>query len=143
MQRSKPATSKRRSAASADTTEAVDVFMKALRHPAKSVVQALRGAILEVDLSVCEGVKWNAPSFRTHEYFATTNLRAKAGVGVILHFGAKVRKTAAGPKSIADPESLLTWLAKDRAMVDFADKKDFTAKKEAFQAVLRQWITYV
>ncbi len=62
--------------------------------------------------------KWNAPSFRTREYFATTNLRAKTGVGVILHFGAKVGEIAAGPKSIADPQS-------------------------AFQAVLRQWIAYV
>jgi hypothetical protein len=129
--------------ASAETTQAVDAFMKALEHPAKSVVQALRGVVLEIDPAVCEGVKWNAPSFRTREYFATTNLRAKTGVGVILHFGAKVRKAAAGPKSIADPESLLTWLAKDRATVVFADRKDLTAKKKAFQAVLRQWITYV
>jgi|SRR5688500_12357240 len=128
---------------SADTTEAVDVFMKSLQHPNKSVVQSLRGAIMEIDASVCEGVKWNAPSFRTREYFATTNLRAKTGVGVILHFGAKVRKRAAGPQSIVDPRSLLTWLAKDRATIVFADKKDFTAKKAAFQAVVRQWITYL
>jgi hypothetical protein len=128
---------------SADTTEAVDVFMKSLQHPTKNVIQSLRGSIMEIDPSVCEGVKWNAPSFRTREYFATINLRAKKGVGVILHFGAKVRKTAAGPESIADPRTLLTWLAKDRATIVFADKKDFTAKKAAFQAVLRQWITYV
>jgi hypothetical protein len=128
---------------SADTTPAVNAFMKSLQLPAKTQVQALRKAILEADPSIGEGVKWNAPSFRTTEYFATINLRVKQGVGVILHFGAKVRKVAAGPKSIDDPHGLLTWLAKDRAMVTFTGKSDLAASKKAFQAILKQWITLV
>ena len=98
---------------------------------------------MQADPSIREGVKWNAPSFRTSEYFATTNLRTKVGVGVVLHFGAKVRSVAAGRDSIRDPQKLLKWVAKDRATADFADLNDLTAKKKAFQAVLRQWITYV
>ena len=127
----------------ADTTEAVDELMKSLRHPAKSEIQALRALILQVHPSIREGVKWNSPSFRTSEYFATTNLRTKQGVGVVLHFGAKVRSVAGSRESIKDPQNLLTWLAKDRATVNFADMKDISAKMKAFQAVLRQWIKYV
>ena len=127
----------------ADTTEAVDALVKSLRHPAENEIQALRVAITQVDASIREGVKWNAPSFRTSEYFATTNLRTKVGVGVVLHFGAKVRSVAAGRDSIRDPQKLLKWVAKDRATVDFVDMNDLTAKKKALQAVLRQWITYV
>ncbi|MBL8346834.1 MAG: DUF1801 domain-containing protein [Rubrivivax sp.] len=117
--------------------------MGALVHPAKSEIEALRAAILEVHPSVQEGVKWNAPSFRTTDYFATTNLRTKRGIGVVLHFGAKVRDVTTGPESIADPDKLLTWVAKDRATVSFIDMSDLQAKKAAFQAVLKQWIAHV
>jgi hypothetical protein len=127
----------------ADTTKAVDEFMRSLVHPAKAGVEALRTAILGAHLSVKEGVKWNAPSFRTTEYFATTNLRSKRGVGVILHFGAKARAVAAPAESISDPSNLLKWLAKDRATVNFESLSDLKNKKTAFQSLLRQWIAHV
>ncbi|HEU0067919.1 MAG TPA: DUF1801 domain-containing protein [Nitrospiraceae bacterium] len=127
----------------ADTTEAVDALMKSLRHPAAREIQALRAVILQVHPSIREGVKWNAPSFRTGEYFATTNLRTKSGVGIVLHFGAKVRSVAASRDSIKDPQKLLKWVAKDRATANFADMNDLATKKKAFQEILRQWITHV
>jgi hypothetical protein len=127
----------------ADTTEAVDVLLLALNHPATREIQALRAIVCEVSPSIQEGVKWNAPSFRVDEYFATINLREKQGVGVVLHFGAKVRDVAAGPESIDDPDKLLKWLAKDRATVRFLDMDDIVARKPGFQAVLRQWIGFV
>ncbi len=126
-----------------DTTQAVDAFMAKLEHPAKKAVQALRAAILASDASISEGVKWNAPSFKVTEYFATTNLRTKAGVGLVLHFGAKVRAVDAGKDTIRDPEGLLKWLAKDRATIVFADDKDLRAKTPALQAIVRQWIAHV
>lgn len=127
----------------ADTSEAVDALMKSLHHPADREIRALRALILQVHPSIREGVKWNAPSFRTSEYFATTNLRTKAGVGVVLHFGAKVREVGASRESIKDPQNLLKWVAKDRATVSFADMNDLVTRKKAFQTVLRQWIKYV
>ena len=84
----------------ADTTEAVDALMKSLQHPAENEIQALRALILQVDPSIREGVKWIAPSFRMSEYFATTNLRTKVGVSVVLHFGAKVRNVGVGRESM-------------------------------------------
>ena len=74
-----------------DTTEAVSAYMAALEHPHKALVEALRRAVLGADPAIAEGIKWNAPSFRTHEYFATTHLRTKDGVGLILHLGARPR----------------------------------------------------
>jgi len=127
----------------ADTTEAVDALMNSLRHLAEKEIQALRALILQVHPSIREGVKWNAPSFRTSEYFATTNLRAKVGVGLVLHFGAKVRNVAVGRETIKDPQKLLTWMAKDRATANFANMKELAAKGKAFQAVLKQWINHV
>jgi hypothetical protein len=51
--------------------------------------RGFRQIILDADASIAEGIKWNAPSFYTSEYFATIQLRAKDGVQVILHLGAK------------------------------------------------------
>jgi hypothetical protein len=121
----------------------VDAFMAALVHPFKNEVEQVRALILGVDPSVAEGIKWNAPSFRTSEYFATTNLRSKGGLGVILHLGAKIRALPPGGVGISDPEHLLQWLAPDRAAVTFRDAEDLRAKAIAFQSVLQQWITFV
>jgi hypothetical protein len=126
-----------------DTTPAVDAFMATLEHPHKAEVEALRRLILGVDASVAEGVKWNAPSFRTTEYFATLNLRAKAGLGLVLHLGAKVRETAVTGIDVPDPSGLLTWLAKDRATVVFKDAADLAARGPALAELLRVWIRYV
>jgi len=86
-------------------------------------------------------VKWKAPSFRTAKYFATTHLRAKSGVGVILHLGAKVR--AAPAVAIKDPKKLLTWLGKDRAMVTFAGLDELKAQAAPLRDIVRQWIKHV
>ena len=127
----------------ADTTAAVDAFMSELLHPHKTEVEAIRRVILSAAPGVYEGIKWKSPSFRTHEYFATVNLREKNGVAVILHLGAKVRDIGPGGVPIKDPNGLLRWLAKDRAMVVFKDMKDLTAKEASFEGVVQQWITYV
>jgi hypothetical protein len=126
----------------ADSTAAVDEFMHALDHRFKKEIEALRKSILSVDDTIAEGIKWNAPSFRTREYFATVNLREKQGIGLILHLGAKVR-VASGDVVIDDPAKLLKWLAKDRGMIVFDGPADFNAKKPAFERVLRQWIKHV
>lgn len=127
----------------ADSSRAVDAFMAALAHPFKSEIERVRALILRVDPSIAEGIKWNAPSFRTSEYFATMHLRSRRGVLLILHLGAKKRALPAGGVAISDPERLLQWLAPDRAAVTFRSSEELHAKAIAFQGILRQWITHV
>jgi len=126
-----------------DSTKAVDEFMRTLEHPFKKEIEAIRASMLGVDHTIAEGIKWNAPSFRTSEYFATTNLREKRGIGIILHLGAKVRSLPSGKVAIDDPGMLLQWLGKDRAMIAFESREDFSAKRAAFERVIKQWITHV
>lgn len=130
-------------ASPADTTQAVDDFMARLEHPFKPGIETIRAIMLGVDPSVSEGIKWNAPSFRTSEYFATVNLRAKSGVDIILHLGAKVRALPAGGITIPDPGQLLRWLGKDRASISFGSTEDLLHKQAALHALLREWIGYV
>lgn len=127
----------------ADTSAAVDALMAELVHPCKAEVQALRQLILSAAQGIAEGVKWKAPSFRTHEYFVTINLREKQGVGVILHLGAKVRALGPGGLAIEDPAKLLKWLAPDRAQVQFSSAADLAAKADAFKALVKSWVLQV
>jgi hypothetical protein len=127
----------------ADTTKAVDEFMGKLDHAFKAEIQEIRLAILSADLAISEGIKWNSPSYRTTEYFATTNLREKTGIGVILHLGAKVRDVNPDGLPINDSDGLLKWLAKDRASIVFRDMNDFCIKKGAFISIIQQWVAYV
>jgi len=120
---------------------AVDAFMAALEHAHKPAIEALRQAMLAADASIGEGIKWNAPSFRTREWFATTHLRAKLGLGLILHRGAKLRSSP-GPQ-LEDPTGRLRWLGQDRAQLLYADAADLRAGTPALQALVRDWIKSV
>ncbi|HEX6908812.1 MAG TPA: DUF1801 domain-containing protein [Longimicrobium sp.] len=121
----------------------VESFLAALEHPHRAEILALRQTILAADARIAEGIKWNAPSFRTSEWFATFHLRARVGVQVILHFGAKVRDRSAARAAIADPDGLLEWLGPDRASVRFRDMDDVQARRADFAAVVREWIRHV
>jgi hypothetical protein len=123
--------------------ESVETFLAALDHSHKPEILAVRQAILDADPAITEGIKWNAPSFRTSEYFATFHLRAKEGVQLILHLGAKVRQDSIAGGVIDDPSSLLEWLGKDRATVKFRDVADINAKRAAFERLIGQWIAHV
>ena len=124
-----------------DGRHEVDAFMQALEHPHKPAIEALRGIVVAADPAIREGIKWNVPSFRTGEWFATMHLRGKPGIALILHFGAKTR-TAPTPV-IDDPARLLRWLGKDRAMARFADGAALEANRAALAGILRQWIRHL
>jgi hypothetical protein len=121
----------------------VGEFMRELEHPLKKDIETVRRIILNVDPGISEAIKWNAPSFRTMDFFATVNLRSRECVQLIFHTGAKVKATATTGVNIADPAGLLKWLAKDRCLVTLGAGKDIQAKRAAFEAIVREWIRWV
>jgi hypothetical protein len=126
------------------TDPEVAQFLEELDHPLKKEVIALRKTILEVSPEIHEGIKWNAPSFRTDsEWFATFHLRSKEQVSIVLHLGAKVKPAATKGIAVADPSELLAWRGKDRALASFTSAGDVKAKREAFKAIVREWIRWV
>ena len=120
----------------------VQAFIAELEHPLKSDIVALREVLLGTDASIAEEIKWNAPSFRTSEHFATMHLRAKDSLQLILHLGARSRNVIP-PGAIEDPHKLLKWLGPDRASVTFAGRKDLEHKTAPLVAIVRQWIKHV
>ena len=131
-----PKTSARPNQTSAD----VVAYLRDLKHPLKKEIEAVRRIVLGVSPSISEAIKWNAPSFRTeNEFFATLNMRAKASVQLVFHLGAKIRSDQKALK-IADPEGLMKWLGKDRALVTLGAGRDIPANRAAFEAIVRAWL---
>lgn len=128
------------------TDAAVEAYLAELQHPMKAELLAVRQLILEASPEIREGIKWKSPSFRTHEYFGTLNLRSRGGeerVWLILHTGARIRRNAMTGAQLDDTTGILEWLANDRCVVTFRDPDDVTAKGPALQAIIRAWIRWM
>lgn len=127
-------------AGNSQTDPAVDAFMRQLDHPLKRDIEAVRRIILGVSPEIHEGIKWNGPSFRTSDYFATVFLRATDKVQLIFHQGAKVKDNSTKEMKIADPLGLIKWLATERCMITLGAGNEIDAKRAAFEALVREWI---
>lgn len=129
-------------AAKPQAPSGIDAFMAALDHPLKLEIASVSALILAAAPGIKAAVKWNAPSFRTTEFFATVNLRSRDQVQLVFHLGAKVRAESVQGR-IADPAGLLKWRAKDRALVTVGTGKALELNRKAFMTLVRQWIAFV
>lgn len=115
-------------------------FLTALEHPHRTEIGAVRDALLAADPSVRDGVKWNSVSFRTTEWFATVHLRAKRGVQLIFHFGAKARGR---PRPKIELPTDAAWLGDDRCSVILPAGKELAARLPELKRFVRAWIAHV
>jgi hypothetical protein len=120
-------------------TAAVEAFLDSLDHPRKAEILALRRTVLEASSDIGEGIKWNAPSFHTHEFFATFHLRPRDCVQLIFHRGAKVKDGDVSGE-VPDPLGLTERLGTDRCTAKFRDMADVKAKQQALSEFVREWI---
>ncbi len=118
---------------------AVAAYLKSLKHPLKKEIEAVRLIILGVSPAISEGIKWNVPSFRAEkEWFATFNVRSRDSVQLIFHLGAQTRADLKAFK-LADPNGLVKWLGKDRAMVTLGSGRDIPKQRKALETIVRAW----
>lgn len=125
-----------------EDTAAVAAFLRAETHPLKDAFEAVRKLILDVSPSISEGIKWNTPSFKTTEWFATFFLREPEHVKIVFHLGPKKQDT--GQKiQVGAPEGMVEWLAPDRCMVTLSSAAEVKRRGKALQAFVRAWILHV
>jgi len=122
---------------------AVIAFLRDLDHPLRSDMEKVRRILIGADPSIAEGIKWNAPSFRTTDYFATLHLRSRDRIQLVFHTGAKKKATADSGVDVADPAGLVQWLAKDRCMVTLGAGPAIDENRTAFEELIRAWIRWV
>jgi len=124
------------------TANEVTTFLEVLDHPLQKDYLAVQKIILNAHASISEGIKWNSLSFKTHEYFATINLRNRDTVQLVMHLGAKVKDNTK-PLKIVDPLGLLESLTSDRALLTLGKGSALNKNKKALQNIILQWIKYV
>ena len=140
--RTKPAASTSTAVPTLADSHAVAALLRNLEHPLKPVIESVRVTILKSNKRITEGIKWNAPSFYHHGWFATLYLRAKSGVVLVLHRGAKARSKTGLRSAISDPSKLLTWASADRATITFGSATDFKRKQAALKSIIKQWAAF-
>jgi hypothetical protein len=86
-----PAPAKRQAASSAQAPASAEVeaWLARLPPPLRQQVDAIRAVFHALSPAVAEEIKWNTPSFRASDDFATLHLRDPAKPMVVFHTGVK------------------------------------------------------
>lgn len=114
-----------------DDTDKVNAYMRALEHPLKAEMEAVRAIILGVDSRITEGIKWNAPSFYYKGDMAVFNPRAQQYVHIVFPNGIIIH----------DDTGLLEGDYVDRRMAYFHNMDDVNTRKAALEKVIRGWVS--
>jgi hypothetical protein len=118
---------------------AVDAYFAGLDHPLKRDYEAARTILLGVSPEIRDGIKWNGPSFRTHEWFATLFVRSRDAVQFIFHCGPKA-KDGATKMDVPDPDGLIRWVSTNRCFVTLGAGPEIAKRRAAFESIVRAWI---
>jgi len=124
----------------------VDAFLKALDHPSKDILIALRTVILASDPEVGEEIKWNAPTFfftgemppfnpkEYRRHLVVSNFFQKDGIRLVFWGGGKVN----------DNSGLLTGDYKDgRRLAYFRSLDEVTAHSSVLQHIVKEQIRLI
>lgn len=116
-----------------------DTFMNELDHPHKAGINRLRAAIKGTDPRIVEEVKWNAPSYRLEEHFATFKLYPPKQIQLVLHRGTKP-KPVDQPFQLPDPHGLTKWRAPDRCVITMTSSEHAVEVIPEVISMVRLWI---
>lgn len=137
MNKKKPSTSIEH-----DDSAGVDAVIAGLPESVRPIVESLRKLVLSSGRNVTEGVKWKSASFWCNGWFATINVRPKAGVTLILHHGVVARPDSQVRTAIGDLEEMLTWHSADRASISFADSESLEKASKALARIIKKWVQF-
>ena len=108
-----------------DDSPGVTAHVARMTHPLKPTLEAVRQAILAADPAITEGIKWN-PQLLLPRLVCHHQQPQAYAIGCSVFCGAKVRSDPPS-EAINDPDGLLTWPSKDRALLSFKADVDFHA----------------
>jgi len=108
----------------------VDEWFAAYDNPQRDLVRAVRDAVLDADARVTEAIKWQAPTFIYRGNIASFYPKTKTHASLMFHRGAE----------LDDPDGLLEGEGDVSRVARFLDADDLEAKRDALQALIRQWI---
>ena len=117
----------------------VDIFMEKLEHPHKNAINRLRNLIKGLNVKICEEIKWNAPSYKLEDHFATFKLHPPKNIQIVLHRGAK-QKPLDKPFVLDDRHKILKWAAADRCVITLNSSEQVADLELEVCELISQWI---
>ena len=124
----------------------VDAYMRAMKHPLKSVVEELRTLILNADSAIGEEVKWNAPAFFYTGTMAEFDPKQYKRHVVVFNLFKKdcVRFVFPSGASIGDTSGLLVGdYADGRRLALFSSVDEVYSKRLALERVIKKWLNAI
>jgi hypothetical protein len=130
----------------ASEPEAVDAFLKRLKHPLIGLVKALRRTILAAAPDIGEEIKWNAPAFFFTGPMKPFDPREYKRHLVVLNFYRKdsIRLVFWHGDRAKDKSGFLTGEYPDgRRLATLASAKELTSRKKALVAALKAQLEHI
>ena len=123
--------------------EQVNAYMRAMKHPLKSVAEELRAIILGADPAIGEEIKWNAPAFFYTGIMAEFDPKQYRRHVVVFNLFKKdcVRLVFPSGATISDTSGLLVGDYSDgRRLALFSSLDEAHSKKLALERVIKKWL---
>lgn len=117
----------------------IELYLAELSSPLEPALRELCAIVRDTDPRIGEEIKWNAPSFFLTGHFATTNLRPRGPLLLVLHSGVQKRDVDLRA-AVHDPGGLLDWKSGDRAILSFPDLAAVTTAAPQVHSILGDWI---
>ncbi len=123
-----------------NTNPEVTIFLNELEHPLRREIDLIRNLILGIDGGISENVKWNGPNFMYKgKDRITMKINPPKQIQLIFHRGAKVL-TLPEKNLIDDPYNIMTWKAKDRAVISLKNESEIKIRSTAVIELAKEWI---
>ena len=119
----------------------VDEFLNGLDEDRRSQVLKLREYILDVEPSLTEHIKWNAPSYvKEDEDRMTFNTMNKESiVKLVFHMGATKKEDKNG-QPVLDDAHLIEWVSNIRGYMTFTTLDEIIANKREIKRTVQEWL---
>lgn len=124
-------------------SDAVDEYLKKLKHPMLDVVLNFRKFMLSIDKSIGEGIYWNAPTFYYTGKMKPFNPKdyKRYIVGLNFYKQDNIRMIFLRGADAKDPKGILEGDYKDgRRLTSIASIKDLKDKEPALKNIVLQLI---
>jgi hypothetical protein len=132
----------KRAAGTADVAAAsaeVDAWLARLPAPLRPQIDAIRAVFHALSPAVAEEIKWNTPSFRAGDDFATLHLRDPARPMVVFHTGVKGTGAVLRGR-IDEPPGRIDWRAPDRCLFKLGPAADRAESLPALRRFALDWL---
>ena len=119
----------------------VDEFLNGLDEDRRSQVLKLREYIFDVEPSLIEHIKWNAPSYvKEDEDRMTFNTMNREGVvKLVFHMGA-IKTEDKNGQPVIDDAYLIEWASDIRGYMTFTTLDEIIANKNEIKRTVQEWL---